>query len=95
MYWPIALVLAYAAIAACYLHRSRARGVGTRTRPHVTAGIIIAVLVTCASLWAAHHPPIGAYDILGLHVQPQSLGLCYRLVSPVCAIGLARSAPSG
>ena len=82
-------MLAYVAIAAFYVHRSRARGVGTRVRPYVTAGIIVAVLVTCASLWAAHDPPIGEYDILGLHVQAQSSGLFYRLASPACAIGLA------
>ncbi len=89
VYWPSALVLAYVAIAACYVYRSRARGVGTRVRPYVTAGIIIAVVVTCASLWAAHHPPIGERDILGVHVQVQSLGLIYRLIGPASAIGLA------
>jgi hypothetical protein len=88
VYWPIALVLAYAAIAAFYIHRSRARGVGTRVRPYVTAGIIIALVVTCASLWAAHHPPAGGYDILWLH-GPQSPGLFFRLASPSGAIGLA------
>ena len=88
VYWPIALVLAYAAIAAFYIHRSRARGVGTRVWPYVTAGIIIAVVLTCASLWAAHHPPAGGYDILWLH-GPQSLGLFLRLASPSGAIGLA------
>ena len=30
VYWPTALVLAYAAIAAFYIRRSQARGVGTR-----------------------------------------------------------------
>src|SRR5215471_1718607 len=33
-YWPIALVLAYAAIAAFYVRRSRASGVGTRVLPY-------------------------------------------------------------
>jgi len=89
VYWPVALVLAYAAIAAFYLRRSRARGVGTRVRPYATAGIIIAVLVSAASLWAAHHPPIGEHDILGLHVQAQESGVFYRLAGPACAIGLA------
>ena len=87
VYWPIALVLAYIGIAACYIHTSRARGVGTRVQPYVIAGIVIAVLLTCASLWAAHHPPVGEYDILGLlHVQGQVLN---RLASPASAIGLA------
>lgn len=68
--------------------RSGARGVGTRVRPYVTAGIIIAVVVTCASLWAVHHPPVGGYGILWLH-GPQSSGLFLRLASPAGAIGLA------
>jgi hypothetical protein len=88
VYWPIALVLAYVAIAAFYIYRSRARGVGTRVRPYVTAGIIIAIVATCASLWAVHHPPVGGYDILWLR-GPQSLGLFFRLASPSGAIGLA------
>lgn len=88
VYWPIALVLAYVAIAAFYIHRSRARGVGTRVRPYVIAGIIIAAVVTCASLWALHHPPAGNLVILWLH-GPQSLGLFFRLASPSGAIGLA------
>jgi hypothetical protein len=89
VYWPIALVLAYVAIAAFYLRRSRARGVGTRVRPYVTAGVIIAVVLTCASLWAAHHPPIGGEHILGLGVPPGAPGWFYRLASPAGAIGLA------
>jgi hypothetical protein len=88
VYWPIALVLAYAAIAAFYIHRSRARGVGTRVWPYVTAGIIIAVVLTCASLWAAHHPPAGGLAFLWLQ-GPQSWGLFFRLASPSGAIGLA------
>lgn len=87
VYWPIALVLAYAVIAAFYLRRSRARGVGTRVRPYVTAGILIAVLVTGASLWAVHHPPDGTYGFLGLRLASQFW--VFRLASPVVAIGLA------
>jgi hypothetical protein len=52
-------------------------------------GIVIAILLSGASLWAAHHPPIGEYDIVGLHVQAQSSGLFLRLFGPACAIGLA------
>ena len=89
VYWPIALLLAYVAIAAFYLHRSRARGVGTRVRPYVIAGITIAVLVTAASLWAAHHPPVDSRDFLGLRVGAQGFDLVNRLAGPACAIGLA------
>lgn len=88
VYWPIALVLAYVAIAAFYLHRSRARGLGTRIRPYVTAGIAIAVALTTVSLWEAHHPPVDPRDFLGLHVG-QGFDLVNRLASPACAIGLA------
>jgi hypothetical protein len=84
VYWPIALVLAYVAIAAFSLHRARARGVGTRVLPYVVVGIVVAVLVTGAALWAAHHPTIGA---LGpWHTWSRSL---HQLVGPAAAIGLA------
>jgi len=57
VYWPIALVLAYIAIAAFYIHRSRARGIETRVRPYAVAGIIIAMVLTGAALWLAHTAP--------------------------------------
>ena len=55
-YWPIAMVSAYVAIAAFYIRRSRARGVGTRVRPYAIAGIIIAAALTGLALWQLHHP---------------------------------------
>jgi hypothetical protein len=79
VYWPIALVLAYVAIAAFYIRRSVARGVGTRVRPYAIAGIIIAVGLTGAALWELHNPP----------VAPGPVGLSIRLASPGAAIGLA------
>jgi hypothetical protein len=82
VYWPIALVLAYVAIAAFSIRRARARGIETRVRPYAVAGIIIAVAVTGAAFWAAHHP------LSGLH-QPGLHGLPVRLTSPGAAIGLA------
>src|SRR5215469_6704903 len=51
IYWPIALVLAYAAIAAFYVQRATSRGVGTKVRPYVIAGVIIAVVATGVSFW--------------------------------------------
>jgi hypothetical protein len=81
VYWPIALVLAYVAIAAFYIRRSRARGIETRVRPYAIAGIIIAVALTGAALWELHNPPVG--NPMGLN------GLPYRLASPGAAIGLA------
>jgi hypothetical protein len=65
VYWPIALVLAYVAIAAFYIRRSRARGVGTRVRPYVIAGIILAVVMTGAALWRFHHPLASDHGLLG------------------------------
>lgn len=81
VYWPIALLLAYVAIAVFYIRRSRARGVGTRVRPYALAGIIIAAALTVAALWELHHPPVG--DPMGLNGVPD------RLASPGAAIGLA------
>src|SRR5204862_5407501 len=79
LYWSIALVLAYAAIAGFYVYQSRRRGVGTRVRPYVLVGAIVAVLATAASLWTAYHPnPVGAGTTLA---QVTS-----QLRSPVAAI---------
>jgi hypothetical protein len=80
-YWPIALVLAYGAIAAFYVRRSRARGIETRARPYAMAGIIIAAALTGAAIWEAHNPPVR--PDMGL----TSLGL--RLAAAPVAIGLA------
>ena len=62
VYWPIALVLAYVAIATFYIRRSQARGVGTRARPYVIAGIILALAMTGAALWTLRHPLVAAQD---------------------------------
>lgn len=83
VYWPLALVLAYAAIAAFYVHRARRRGVGTRVRPYVITGVIIAVVATGISLWLVTHPGVVGYPSFA---PP---GLLFRLVSPQGAIGLA------
>src|SRR6266581_1171993 len=68
VYWPIALVLAYVAIAAFYIHRSRARGVGTRVRPYVIAGIIVAALATGVALWWVRNPTNQFGQLLGMGV---------------------------
>jgi len=54
VYWPIALVLAYVAIAAFYLRQSQRRGLGTRVGPYIVAGIILSVLVTVAAAAPGH-----------------------------------------
>src|SRR5262249_1550593 len=79
VYWPIALVVAYAAIAAFYIHRSQARGVGTRVRPYVVAGIILALAMTGSLVWTLYHPL--AFTLAGpglfsaLHNYPIAVGL--------------------
>ena len=95
VYWPIALVLAYAAIAAFYIRRSRSRGLGTRVQPYVIAGIILALTMTGAALWTLHHPLIAAQEPPGLP-EPFPLpglgsppGPSSLLASYSCAIGLA------
>jgi hypothetical protein len=77
-------VLAYAAIAAFYVHRARRRGVGTRVRPYVITGVMIAVVATGISLWLVTHPGVIGYPSFA----PPSF-LLFRLVSPQGAIGLA------
>jgi hypothetical protein len=85
IYWPLALVLAYAAIAAFYVHRARKRGVGTRVRPYVITGAIIAVVATGASLWLVTH----AEDFGFPAPASPATALLYRLATPEAAIGLA------
>ncbi len=86
VYWPIALVVAYVLIAAFFVRLSRARGVGTRVRPYVVAGVVLAIAATAASIWAGHTVLVGEYDVLGWHLQDQDV---YRLAAPACAIGVA------
>lgn len=79
VYWPTALVLAYVVIAAFYIRRSQARGVGTRVRPYVVAGIILALAMTGSLLWTLYHPL--AFTLAGpglfpaLHSYPFAIGL--------------------
>ena len=80
VYWPAALVLAYAVIAAFYIRRSQARGVGTRVRPYVVAGIILVLAMTGSLVWTLYHPL--AFTLAGP-------GLLPALSSYPFAIGLA------
>ena len=78
-YWPTALVLAYAVIAAFYLRRSQARGVGTRVRPYVVAGISLAVAMTGSLVWTLYHPLAFTLDgpgpLSALHGYPFAIGV--------------------
>jgi hypothetical protein len=83
VYWPIALVLAYVAIAAFYIRRSRAQGIETRVRPYAIAGIVIAVALTGAALWEAHNPSPSGPNLIELSTFAR------RLATPGAAIGVA------
>lgn len=85
-YWPIALVAAYAVIAGFYLHRSRTIGVGSRVRPYVVTGIMLALVVTALALWVAHNPTVsaGQSDVLG----PLLSRLPFQQAVPTVAIGV-------
>jgi hypothetical protein len=79
VYWPAALVAAYVVIAAFYIRRSGARGVGTRVRPYAAAGIVVALAMTGSLVWALYHPlavPLAAPGVLpALHSYPFATGV--------------------
>jgi hypothetical protein len=86
VYWPTALVLAYVVIAAFYIRRSQARGVGTRVRPYVVAGIILALAMTGSLVWTLYHPLAFTLDAPGglfsaLHSYPFAIGLALVVLS--------------
>lgn len=56
-YWPPALLLAYAAIAVCYVRAARARGVGARVLPYAITGAALTVVFTAAWVAAALYFP--------------------------------------
>ncbi|WP_371501954.1 hypothetical protein OG871_33505 [Kitasatospora sp. NBC_00374] len=84
-YWPVALVLAYAAIGWFYLRRSDRLGLGTRVGPYLALGIVLVVLITACVAWQAMHPGFLA-DLHG----PSPVALFFNtVVSPAGTIGLA------
>jgi hypothetical protein len=90
IYWPIALTLAYVAIAAMSIRRSQQRGVGTRIKPFVIAGVVLALALTAVTLWIAHNPTAHQAFLGGRRVGSTELSTyLLRLVSPAAAIGLA------
>jgi hypothetical protein len=65
IYWPLALTLAYAAIAHWYRRVAQARGLGPRLLPYVLTGVAM-VAVFLAVQWVGHHylaahPPTHAF----------------------------------
>ncbi|WP_224282429.1 hypothetical protein [Streptomyces sp. LS1784] len=84
-YWPVALVLAYAAISWFYLRRSARTGLGTRVGPYLALGIALVALITGYVAWRALHPDFLA-DLHG----PSPVALVFNtVVSPAGTIGLA------
>ena len=85
VYWPTALVLAYVVIATFYIRRSQARGVGTRVRPYVVAGIILALAMTPLLLWTLYHPltfPLAGPGLFSaLHNYPFAIGVALVVLS--------------
>ncbi|SCG35444.1 hypothetical protein [Micromonospora coxensis] len=85
-YWPPALLLAYTAIAVCYVRGARARGLGARALPYTIAGAATTVVFTAAwvaaALYLPHHP-------LPQQPPPYWWLLLDRLVSPWSVIGIA------
>jgi hypothetical protein len=79
VYWILALVGAYAAIAAFYVFRARSRGVGSRVLPYVGSGIAIGLVFGVASAWA-QQLELDNYSPGG----PVAIGMV-----PLVAIGLA------
>jgi hypothetical protein len=52
VYWLLAFVLAYAAIAVFYAYRARARGVGTRVLPYAGCGLAAGLVSGIVAAWA-------------------------------------------
>jgi hypothetical protein len=82
-YWPPALLLAYTAIAFCYVRVARARGVGARVLPYALTGVALTVLFTAAWVAARLYFPS--------HPQrfPEWVLVLDRLVAPWGTIGVA------
>ncbi|MCU1591516.1 MAG: hypothetical protein JWP11_2772 [Frankiales bacterium] len=87
IFWPLALVLAYALIARFYVSQARRRGVGTRVRPYVITGAVLAGALAAASWWRATHPlPLpNTGDASAAHPHLTLLSFA----TPATAIGLA------
>jgi hypothetical protein len=82
-YWPPALLLAYAAIAAVYVRVARSRGLGARVVPYVLTGVGLTVLFT--ALWVAAFRYFPSHP----HRFPEWALVFDRLISPWGMIGVA------
>jgi hypothetical protein len=82
-YWPPALLLAYAAVAVCYVRATRARGVGARVLPYAITGAVLTGLFTAAWVAAALYFPSHPVTF------PSWALMVDRLLTPWSIIGLA------
>ena len=79
VYWIVAFVLAYVAIAVFYAYRARRRGVGARVLPYVGSGIAAGLVFGVASAWAQQLNLMGYFP-----AGPVAVGLV-----PLISISLA------
>jgi hypothetical protein len=82
-YWPPALLLAYVAIAVCYVRVARARGLGARVLPYAITGVALTVLFTAA--WVAARLYFPSHP----HRFPDWVLVLDRLIAPWGTIGVA------
>ncbi|MFI7669820.1 hypothetical protein [Nocardia sp. NPDC049526] len=79
VYWILAFVSAYVAIAVVYAYRARSRGVGARILPYVGSGIAAGLASGIASAWAQQLDLQGYFP-----TGPVAVGMV-----PLVSIGLA------
>lgn len=85
-FWPVALLAAYAAIAASYVRVARTRGLGTRVLPYAITGATGAALYIVAGLLVRQYllsHPVPAEPF------PYWAMLLDRLIAPGGTIGIA------
>ncbi len=88
IYWPIALVIAYAVISNFYKIKSRELGVETSARKYVIPGAAIAILLSAASyllfLFSSRQR-----SVLGIYFMDPSNSIIFRALAPAFSICLA------
>jgi hypothetical protein len=85
VYWSVALLLAYSAIAGFYRYQARRHGVGSRIQPYVLVGVVVAVMVTAVTLWSVYHPSGGGSTLSQVvnqvHAPPAAIGLALLVLA--------------
>jgi hypothetical protein len=85
-YWPPALLLSYAGIAAAYIRVARSRGLGARVLPYAVTGTALTAVFTAAWLWVRHYL---ATHPTPTHPFPAWVMFLDRLIAPAGIIGIA------